>query len=85
MFRLLRLLKLLKLDQIIYPRWQFQPGRSQLGDGLSRNPPDRDKVRDATEARDAIPKTLGEAMAVVGSSQDRMVFSSLHLCVTFRC
>ena len=51
--------------------WQFQPGRGQLGDGLSRNPPDRDKVRDAEADKARLPSTLGEAFNMISKAQYR--------------
>ena len=56
---------LLKLDALIVPRWTFAPGRGQLGDGLSRNPEDRDKVRLQIEETSHLPKTLDEAFETV--------------------
>ena len=37
--------------------WLFAPGAGQVGDGVSRNPPDRDAARDAAENCE-LPKTL---------------------------
>ena len=62
---------LLKIHTKINPVWRFQPGRGQLGDGLSRNPVDRDTVRaeDADAAR--LPKTLAAAFDMVQRAQQR--------------
>ena len=59
---------LLKIDSLVHPNWTFAPGRGQFGDGLSRNPPDRDVVRDAVESHIGAPKTLAEAFQVVAKS-----------------
>jgi len=59
---------LLKVDSLVLPRWSFAPGRGQFGDGLSRNPPDRDSVREQSELRLGAPKTLGEAFAAVANT-----------------
>ena len=37
---------------------------AQIGDGISRNPPDRDDARDAAENKDHMPKTLEEVFGV---------------------
>ena len=42
---------LLKVEALIVPRWVFAPGRGQIGDGFSRNPPDRDQVRQEVEEK----------------------------------
>ena len=60
---------LLKIHTKIHPVWQFQPGRGQLGDGLSRNPLDRDAVRDVSADVARLPKTLAEAFKMVQSAQ----------------
>ena len=62
---------LLKVHTKINPVWQFQPGRGQLGDGFSRNPPDRDQVRDAEADHARLPKTLGEAFDLISKAQYR--------------
>ena len=56
---------LLKLEVFVVRRWTFAPGRGQLGDGLSRNPEDRDEVRLASEGKSHLPKTLDEAFETV--------------------
>ena len=56
---------LLKVEALIIPRWMFTPGRGQIGDGLSRNPEDRDAVRQESEEKSHLPKTLSEAFATV--------------------
>ena len=58
---------LLKVESLIIPRWVFAPGRGQIGDGFSRNPPDRDTVREESETKLHMPKTLGEAFEVVAN------------------
>ena len=40
---------LLKIEGLVIPTWQFQPGRAQVGDGFSRNPKDRDEARVGSE------------------------------------
>ena len=42
-----------------------------MGDGLSRNPPDRDKVRDADADKARLPITLGEAFDLISKAQYR--------------
>mgnify|MGYP003321314757 CR=1 FL=1 len=56
---------LLKVEALIVPRWMYAPGRGQIGDGLSRNPEDRDRVRQESEDRSHLPKTLAEAFELV--------------------
>ena len=56
---------LLKLESLVRPKWFFAPGQSQFGDGLSRNPEDRDEVRGQSETKSHLPATLAEAFAVV--------------------
>ena len=56
---------LLKVEALIIPRWMFTPGRGQIGDGLSRNPEDRDAVRQESEEKSHLPKTFSEAFATV--------------------
>ena len=36
---------LLKTESIVHPLWTFSPGNTQVGDGFSRNPEDRDTAR----------------------------------------
>ena len=43
-------------------------GTTQVGDGVSRNPPDRDKVRDECEQKTGLPKTLKEVFEAVSKS-----------------
>ena len=59
---------LLKIHTKVNPIWQFQPGRGQLGDGFSRNPVDRDQVRDADAECARLPKTLVEAFDMVSKA-----------------
>ena len=59
---------LLKIDSLVHTTWTFAPGRGQFGDGLSRNPGDRDVVRDASEAKLGAPKTLGDLFKLVSNS-----------------
>ena len=59
---------LLKIDGLVQPRWVFAPGVTQIGDGISRNPPDRDAARISAEEKDHMPKTLSEAFALVTGS-----------------
>ena len=56
---------LLKGEALIVPRWVYAPGRGQIGDGLSRNPEDRDRVRHESEEKSHLPKTLAEAFELV--------------------
>ena len=39
---------LLKIESVVHPLWTFSPGNTQVGDGFSRNPEDRDTVRTAS-------------------------------------
>ena len=59
---------LLKIDSLVHPTWFFSPGRNQFGDGLSRNPPDRDLVREQVESNRGAPRTLAEVFEVVANS-----------------
>ena len=59
---------LLKVEALIVPRWVFAPGRGQLADGFSRNPEERDKVRQESENKEDMPKTLAEAFEIVAKS-----------------
>ena len=56
---------LLKVEALVVPRWVYAPRRGQLGDGFSRNPEDRDKVRGESEDKHHLPKTLAEAIELV--------------------
>ena len=56
---------LLKIEGLVKPRWQFAPGNTQVGDGPSRNPEDRDAARGESEGKDHMPKTLTEAFKAV--------------------
>ena len=56
---------LLTVEALISPRWMFTRGRGQIGDGLSRNPEDRDVVRQESEEKSHLPKTLSEAFVTV--------------------
>ena len=59
--KILRLL--MKLESVVTPEWIYEPGKGQFGDGLSRNPPDRDVVREEQEAPKQL--TLSEVFEVV--------------------
>ena len=56
---------LLKVKHLIHPHWIFTFGQAQVGEGVSRNPPDRDEVRGQQEEKSHLPQTLGEAFAAV--------------------
>ena len=59
---------LLKVDYLVRAEWCFAPGKTQVGDGVSRNPPDRDQVRDECEQKTGLPKTLNDAFEAVSKS-----------------
>ena len=59
---------LMKIHTTIDPVWMFQPGKGQLGHGFSRNPVDRDAVRELTPQEAGLPKTLKEAFDRVSKS-----------------
>jgi len=54
---------LLKIEGLVRPRWVFAPGSTQFGDGLSRNPEDRETAREQAEGKQHMPKTLAEAFS----------------------
>eukprot|EP00972_Heterocapsa_arctica_P041819 6164993-Heterocapsa_arctica.AAC.1 len=54
---------LLKVEGLVKPQWKFSPGNTQIGDGFSRNPEDRDEVRGESEGKAHMPRTLAEAFA----------------------
>ena len=54
---------LLKMQGLVKPQWKFSPGNTQIGDGFSRNPEDRDEVRGESEGKAHMPRTLAEAFA----------------------
>ena len=57
---------LLKIEAKCIVTWQFLAGcQNHVGDGLSRNPPDRDSARGKAETNEGLPKTLGEAFKQV--------------------
>ena len=57
---------LLKVEAVCNVQWQFLAGvLNHIGDGFSRNPVDRDRVRDDAETNEGLPKTLGEAFEQV--------------------
>ena len=60
---------LLKIEALIIPRWVFTPGKGQLADGFSRNPEERDRVRQESEEKSHMPKTLAEAFEVVAKGR----------------
>ncbi|CAE8737884.1 unnamed protein product, partial [Polarella glacialis] len=61
---------LLRIESLVRPKWEFQPGRTNVvGDGFSRNPPDLDEVRVEFESRSALPKTLQEAFEMAANSR----------------
>ena len=67
--RILRML--LKVESLCHPQYIYLPGRSNtIGDGFSRNPPDRDLVRDEFEAKAHVPKTLSEMFALIADSKN---------------
>jgi len=62
---------LLKIEAKVVPHWQFLAGcMNHIGDGFSRNPVDRDEVRGFAETNEGLPKTLGEAFALVWKTND---------------
>ena len=69
---------MLKLESMIIPIWLFDPGIGQVGDGISRNPPDRDAAREAAETCE-LPKTLLEVikMTTAGNKNNPQVCGKL--------
>ena len=55
---------LLKIEGLVKPRWVFAPGSTQCGDGISRNPPDRDEAREKSEGKAHMPSTLADAFSI---------------------
>ena len=47
---------LLKIDGWAKPQCKFSPGNTQIGDGFSRNPKDRDEVRGESEGKAQMPR-----------------------------
>ena len=81
---------ILWIESHIKAIWRFLPGiMNPVGDGCSRNPPDRDKVRAETEGKDTMPTTLAEAFEQAknsaGAYLGELDEETVHSCrLTFR-
>ena len=70
---------LLKIEGLVKPQWKFSPGNTQIGDGFSRNPEDRDEVRGESEGKAHMLRTLAEAFAAsTGTTLEGNLLRRLH-------
>ena len=79
--KVLRLI--LWIESSVHAVWRFLPGvMNPVGDGFSRNPPDRDDVQEEVETKSLMPKTLGEAFEQArrsaGTYLDDESLNSMH-------